>query len=57
MLTICSGNRFSVVLGLVIQYSWGEGTFSGRPSSRVTISYSNTGGQLGQASARPSRPP
>ena len=41
-----SGNSYIVVLGLVIQYSLGEGTFSGRPSPRVIISYSNTGGAV-----------
>ena len=50
-------NSYSVVLGRVIQYSLGEGTFSGRVSSRVTISYSNTGGQLGRAPALPSTCP
>ena len=44
MLAIYSGNRYSVVLGLVIQYLSGEDTFSGRVSSRVIISYSNIGG-------------
>ena len=39
-----SGNSYIVVLGLVIQYSLGEGTFSGWPSPRVIVSYSNTGG-------------
>ena len=34
MLAICSGNRYSVVLGLVIQYLSGEDTFSGRVPSR-----------------------
>ena len=43
MLTL-SGNRYSVVLGRDIQYSLGEGTFSGRVSSRVIISYLNIGG-------------
>ena len=32
MLAIYSGNRFSVVLGRVIQYLAGEGTFPGRVS-------------------------
>ena len=45
MLLTFSGSHYSVVLGRVIQYSSGEGTFSGRVCSRVTISYSNTGGQ------------
>ena len=44
MLAICSRNRFSLVLGLVIQYLSGEGTFSGRQSSRVIILNSNIGG-------------
>ena len=44
MLAICSGNRYIVVLGCVIQYSLGENTFSGRQSPRVIISFSNTGG-------------
>ena len=46
MLLTFSGNRYSVVLGRVIQYSSGGGTFSGRVSSRVTISYSNTAGAV-----------
>ena len=37
-------NSYIVVLGLDIQYSSGEGTFPGRVSSRLIISYSNTGG-------------
>ena len=57
MLDICSGNRLSLVLGLVIQYLSGEDTFSGRVSSRVIISHSNIGGQLGRAPARPSCSP
>ena len=44
MLAICSRNRFSLVLGLVIQYLSGEGTFSGRQSPRVIILNSNSGG-------------
>ena len=44
MLAICSGNRLSLVLGLVIQYLSGEGTFSGRRSPRVIILNSNSGG-------------
>ena len=44
MLAICPGNRFSLVLGLVIQYLSGEGTFSGRQSPRVIILNSNSGG-------------
>ena len=57
MLPTYSWNRFTVDLGLVIQYSSGEGTFSGRPSSHVIISYSNTagvvfvGGRLGRPAA------
>ena len=39
-------NSYIVVLGRVIQYSSGEGTFSGRVSSHVTISYSNTAGAV-----------
>ena len=43
--TYCeAGNRNIGVLGLVIQYSMGKDTFSGRQSTRVIISYSNTGG-------------
>ena len=56
MLTF-SGNHYSVVLGLVIQYLSGEDTFPGRLCSRVIILNSNAGGQLGRASARPSCPP
>ena len=44
MLAICSRNRFSLVLGLVIQYLSGEGTFSGWQSPRVIILNSNSGG-------------
>ena len=44
MLAIYSGNRYSVVLGLVIQYLSGEGTFPGWVYPHVIISYSNTGG-------------
>ena len=44
MLAIYSGNRLSVVLGLVIPYLSGEGTFSGRRSPRVIILNSNSGG-------------
>ena len=51
------GNSYSVVLGRVIQYSSGEGTFSARVSSRVTISYSNTAGAVVSAALpRSSRP-
>ena len=39
-------NSYSVVLGRVIQYSSGEGTFPGRVSPLVIISYSNTGGAV-----------
>ena len=58
MLAIYSGNRFNVVLGLVIQYLSGESTFPGRVSSRVIISYSNiggvvVGGRLGRTTGRP----
>ena len=42
MLAICLGNRFSVVLGLVIQYLSGGGHIF-RPGF-FTISYSNAGG-------------
>ena len=48
-----SGNRFSVVLGLVIQYLLGEGTFSGRESTRVDIFNSNAGRALGGRLGRP----
>ena len=54
MLAICSGSRYIVVLGLVIQYLSGEGTFPGRQSPRVIISYSNAGavcGHLGRMTA------
>ena len=44
MLAISSGNRLSLVLGYVIQYLSGEGTFSGRRSPRVIILNSNSGG-------------
>ena len=44
MLATCSGNRLSLVLGLVIQYLSGEDTFSGRVCSRVIILNSNSGG-------------
>ena len=61
MLAIRSGNRYSVVLGLLIQDSSGEDTFSGRESPCVIISYSNTGGVVGgplpALAARPSRQP
>ena len=57
MLVICSGNSFSLVLGLVIQYLSGEDTFSGRISSRVIISYSNIGGVVGGRRGRAHRPP
>ena len=57
MLLTFSGNHYSVVLGLVIQYLLGEDTFSGRVSPRVIILNSNAGGQLGRAPARPSCPP
>ena len=48
MLAIRSGNRYSVVLSFLIQYSSGEDTFSGRESPPVIISYSNTGGGAGR---------
>ena len=56
MLAICSGNRFSLVLGLVIQYLSGKETFSGRVRSRVIILNSNiggvvVGGRLGRTTA------
>ena len=44
MLAISSGNRLSLVLGYVIQYLSGEGTFSGRRTPRVIILNSNSGG-------------
>ena len=58
MLTF-SGNHYSVVLGLVIQYLSGEDTFSGRVCSRVIISHSNSGGvvvcgRLGRTTAHKS---
>ena len=51
-----SGNRLSLVLGLVIQYLSGAVTFTGQSSSLVIISYSNTcgivvGGRLGRKTA------
>ena len=52
-----SGYRYTVVLGLVIQYLSGEGTFPGRVSSRVIISYSNIGGVVVGRRGRSSRPP
>ena len=56
MLAISSGNRLSLVLGYVIQYLSGEGTFSGRQSARVIILNSNiggvvVGGRLGRTTA------
>ena len=50
MLAICSGNRYTVVLGLAIQYLSGKGTFPGRVSPGAIISYSNVGGRCGQSS-------
>ena len=43
MLLTHSGNRNSVVLGFVIQYSSGEDTFSRQESPLVIILNSNTG--------------
>ena len=53
MLPTYSGNRYSVVLGLVIQYSSGEDTFSGRVSSRDHFQFKFWRGQPRRLAARP----
>ena len=55
MLVICSGKRFSLVLGLVIQYSSGEGPFSGRQSCDHFEFKFWRGGRRGRSSRPPRR--
>ena len=57
MLLTYTGNRYVVVLGLVIQYLSCEGTFPGQVSPSVIISYSNTDGVVIGRRGRSSRPP
>ena len=54
MLALYSGNRYSVVLGLVIQYLSGEDTFSGRVSSSDHFTFKFWRGHRGR-SCRPPR--
>ena len=57
MLATCSGNRLSLVLGLVIQYLSGEDTFSGRVPSRDHFTFIQILAGSSWAVVSPGRPP